>query len=268
MKCIPDNKKILAFTHELLAQIVAKRPLILNITNAVTMDFIANGLLCLGASPVMSLAVEEVAELLQYASALVINTGTLHADWITLAMHAGELANTLNKPIILDPVGAGATRLRTETCLQLIDNLRITVIRGNAGEINALLGATGHMRGVDSAIAGEVDSAAAQILAARYLTTVVMSGEMDVIADSTRVQCLQGGSALMPQITGTGCLMSAVVAAFNAVSTDPFQASLAASVFYGICGEQAATLAQAPGSFKTQFLDALYTKPALKAYYA
>ena len=211
---------------------------------------------------------DELAELLQYASALVINIGTLHAEWITLATYAAELANTLDKPIILDPVGAGATRLRTETCLQLLDNYRISVIRGNAGEINALQGITGQMRGVDSLVTAASDSSAAQALAARYHTTVVMSGEIDVIANATQAHCLQGGSALMPQITGTGCLMSAVVAAFNAVSTDAFHASVAACVFYGICGEHAATLASAPGSFKTHFLDALSSKPALEAYYA
>lgn len=235
------------------------RPLILNITNAVTTDFIANGLLSVGASPIMSHALCEMEELVNMVAAVVINIGTLDDAFVTLADETAKLANLLKKPIILDPVGAGATHYRTTVCKQLLSQRDIAIIRGNAGEIMALSGDVLHTKGVDSTIGTEFAIESAQMLARHYDVVVAMSGATDVIADTIRVEQVARGSALMPLITGTGCLLSAVVASFYAVHQDPFEASFFASYFYAVCGERAALKTSLPGSFKVHFLDALHT---------
>ena len=265
MKCSSNNEKLRVLTDNLRAEIKTKSPLVVNITNAVTMAFVANGLLCLGASPVMSQAANELAELVQVAGAVVVNVGTLNPAFMRLANEAARCANRFNKPLIVDPVGAGATQYRTETCQRFLAEHQVAVVRGNAGEISALSGAAhSGMRGVDSVLSGDADVTLALQVARRYQTTVVMSGAVDVIAHAEQWQCLMGGSALMPQVTGSGCLLSAVVAAFNAGSAERFEASIAACLSYGLCGEQAAERARAPGSFKVQFLDALYNNHPLE----
>lgn len=234
------------------------RPLILNITNAVTTDFIANGLLSLGASPIMSHALCEIEELVHLATAVVINIGTLDDDFVRLAEETARIANLLNKPVILDPVGAGATHYRTSISQQLLSAREIAIIRGNASEIMALAGQIADTRGVDSTMSTELAIEAAQMLARRYDVVVAMSGAIDVIVDATRMKHVRRGSALMPLITGTGCLLSAVVAAFHAVHQDAFEAAVAASFFYAVSGERAALKTNLPGSFKVHFLDALH----------
>ena len=158
-------------------------PLILNLTNYVTMDFVANGLLCLGASPIISQASPEIEDLLQIASALVINLGTLDDKFISLCEHACYIANQLKKPIILDPVGAGATRYRTDTCLNLISNYDIAIIRGNASEIMSLSDQQTKTKGVDSITSGELAIESAHRLSMKYGIATVISGKTDIILD-------------------------------------------------------------------------------------
>lgn len=244
--------------YNLVTQIKQRKPLVLNITNAVTMDFIANGLLSLGASPMMSQAAEEAENLLMLADVVVINIGTLNKEFISLSEHVCRIANQLNKPIILDPVGSGASRLRTETCLKLLTDHNVTIIRGNASEVMALANLQHTTKGVDSDAKSSHAIEAAVTLSKQYDLAVVVSGKTDFIIDGDRQNQCDRGSFFMPLVTGAGCLLSAVVAAFHAVSSDRFDAASAATQFYGVCGECAEETADGPGSFKTQFIDALY----------
>ncbi len=249
-----------------VAKIKAEKPLILNITNDVTMDFIANGLLSLGASPVMSKAQQEVEELLQLASSVVINLGTLDEKFIALCEYVCRVANQLKKPIILDPVGAGASHYRTSTSRHLIDRYQIAIIRGNASEIMSLSDASVKTKGVDSATQSEFAIESAQQLSVRCDAAVVVSGKLDIIVDAHHIRELAYGSPLMPQITGTGCLLSAVVGAFHAVEKNRFAAGVLATAFYGVCGEIAEKSAQGPASFKVKFLDELNLIPEELSY--
>ena len=244
-----------------VAKIKEEKPLILNITNDVTMDFIANGLLSIGASPIMSKAAQEIEDLLQYAKSVVINLGTLNKDFITLCRKTCEIATQLNKPIVLDPVGAGATQLRTETCMSLINEYNISIIRGNASEVIALYRLSYMTKGVDSLSESKHAIESAKIVSKRYKAAVVVSGKTDVIIDNESIDQFDRGSPFMPLITGTGCLLSAVIAAFHAIEKNRFEAAKMATLFYGICGEIAENNANGPGSFRTQFLDALHFIP-------
>lgn len=250
----------------LLQRIRVQKPLILNLTNFVTMDFIANGLLSLGASPIMSLAKEEMEDLIKLASCVVINIGTLTSDFMELAHFASSLANKKNKPIILDPVGAGATAYRTQNAQKLLQEHKIAIIRGNASEIAALINKSSSTKGVDSTIDSTEIAEEARELAALYNNTVCVSGKIDIIANKNKTQQHQFGSSLMSQVTGMGCLLTAVVAAFHAVEPDSFIATYTATLYYALSGEQAAQKAAAPGEFKLHFIDALFNKelPCLK----
>jgi len=195
-----------------------------------------------------------------------VNLGTLNARFINLCEHACKIANQLRKPIILDPVGAGASQYRTHTSQQFIKNYHIDIIRGNASEIMALYDATTTSKGVDSSTGSHDAITSAQALANLTQATIVISGATDVIVANNTIQYCTRGSALMPMVTGTGCLFSAVVGAFRAVNDNSFAAAHAATVFYAVCGEIAAQRAQTPGMFKTQFIDALYALPSEQHY--
>jgi hydroxyethylthiazole kinase/thiamine-phosphate diphosphorylase len=233
-------------------------PLILNLTNYVTTDFVANGLLSLGAAPIMSQAEEELEDLLKISQALVINPGTLNREFIFLCRTACTLANAMSVPIILDPVGVGASRYRTEASQDLIKDFKFAIIRGNASEIMALSGSDQSSKGVDSSVASDMAIASARLLAEKNNCVVVISGKTDFVVASKNIFSCSFGSELMPMITGTGCLLSAVTAAFHAAHANTFEAACAAVMFYGKCGEIAAQKAEAPATFKTNFLDALY----------
>lgn len=243
--------------HEAITSLRQQKPLVLNITNYVTMDFVANGLLSMGASPVMSHALQDIEDLVKLSQTVVINLGTLDDDFIKLCEQACHLANQLNKPIILDPVGAGAGPYRTETAKRLLKQFKIAIVRGNASEIMALTDTPVVTKGVDSLAQSEQAIQSAKQLAIQFHVTVLISGEQDIIVDEHQQQTYTRGSALMPMITGSGCLLSSVVGAFHAIEANPFAAAAMAAVYYGVCGEMAAVQAQGPGSFKLHFLDAL-----------
>jgi hydroxyethylthiazole kinase len=251
---------------EIVTQIKQDNPLILNITNDVTMDIIANGLLSLGAAPVMSKAPQEIEDLMGSTQAVVINLGTVNETFIQLCQQACLSANQLGKPIILDPVGAGASRYRTDICQQLISDYRIAIIRGNASEIMALSGLAFATKGVTSTAQSEQAIYHAQTISTNHQIAVVISGQTDIIVDGRLTNTCRRGSAWMPMVTGTGCLLSSVIATFHAVEQNRFVASLAATVFYGTCGEIAAKEASGPSTFKIKFLDALHTMPNSNQY--
>lgn len=244
-----------------LNHIKTHRPLIINITNWVTMEFVANGLLSLGASPIMTFAPQEVPDLMRYAQGVVINIGTLNDEFINLCHTVCALANQLNIPVTLDPVGAGASDYRTTRALELLDRYQFAIIRGNASEIAALSGAGGSTKGVDSSMTSNDAVENAALISSRYQTVIVISGAADIVVSQHKRECFDGGSPLMPMITGSGCLLSAVVSAFASVDAHYHEAAAAAVVFYGRCGELAAEIAQGPGTFKPCFLNALSTIP-------
>ncbi|KTD76598.1 hydroxyethylthiazole kinase [Legionella waltersii] len=246
---------------KLVQAIKEQRPLILNITNLVTMDFIANGLLSLGASPMMANSTTEMDDLVKISNSVVINLGTLHEEFIALCHKAGIAANGFGKPLILDPVGAGASHYRTATCLDLLEQHQFSIIRGNASEIMALCGSLDNTKGVDATISPELAIEQAKQFSLDKNIVIAISGKTDVIIAGNQMAICDRGSSLMPLITGSGCLLTAVIAAFHAVHTNLFEATAAAITFYGVCGETAAAKATGPGTFKIHFLDALSQLP-------
>lgn len=235
-----------------------QQPLVHNITNFVVMNLTANALLALGASPIMAHAEEELEDLLGLASALVLNIGTLSGNWIHSMHRAAEHAAARGLPIVLDPVGAGASRLRTDTALALLRTATPAVIRANASEILALAGFGEGARGVDSVHAAAEAAEAARHLARTYGCAVAVSGERDFVTDGTAEQTLAGGHPLMPRITGMGCVATALVGAFAAVAPTPFRAALAGMTAMKVVGEEAGARADGPGSFVPHFLDRLH----------
>lgn len=234
-----------------------QQPLVLNLTNVVTMDFVANCLLAVGAAPIMSLCEEELEELVALSSALYINIGTLDASFIRLAQHAVACATKLRKPIILDPVGAGATRIRSEIAHSLMPHA--TIIRGNASEIMALGKASFSTKGVEAICGTEEAEGIAVRLAKEMKSVVVVSGAVDVITDGERVERCAHGSAMMKTVTGMGCSMTAIIAAVRAVLDDSFEAARIGTTYVGLCGEMASQHHKSPASFKSTFIDLLYS---------
>jgi hydroxyethylthiazole kinase len=244
---------------ENLARLRAKKPLIHNITNYVVMNYTANALLAMGASPVMAHAQNEVEDMVSFAGALVLNIGTLTDDWIASMVKAGIKASAMGTPIILDPVGSGATPLRTNSAKQIIDQTDIRVIRGKASEILTLRHADSKTNGVYS-VHWVVEAAdTARILAEELQTTLAITGPVDLITDGQRVVRVSNGHPLMGYVTGTGCTATTTIGAFLAVDNDPVSATATALAFFGFAGEVAGQSASAPGSFMIQLLDALYT---------
>lgn len=232
-----------------------QKPLVVNLTNYVVMNNTANALLAIGASPIMAHSREEMTEMMAFAGALVINIGTLDSVWTPRMVFAVEQANLNNKPVVLDPVGCGASRLRTETSRQIAKAANKLVIRGNASEIIALAGEKGQNKGVDALDSSEAAVDAARYLIGEYQCCVVISGEVDfVVTNEGQVQ-LRNGHAMMPYVTGMGCTLSALTGAFAAVGEET---GLAAAAILGVVGEIAAEQSKGPGSLQLNLLDVLY----------
>ncbi|WP_300673030.1 hydroxyethylthiazole kinase [Desulfoluna sp.] len=244
---------------ENLSKIRETKPLIHNITNYVVMNYTANVLLSMGASPVMAHAENEVEEMVSFAGALVLNIGTLSDAWIHSMIKAGIKAREMGTPVILDPVGSGATTLRTRTANQIIRETGVTLIRGNASEILSLRKADSRTRGVDAIHSVEDAAGIAPVLAKELGTTLAITGPEDIVTDGTRMARIIGGHPLMTKVTGTGCSATAIAGAFSAVDPDPFSAACSALAFFGLAGKKAGESSSAPGSFMIALLDALYT---------
>jgi hydroxyethylthiazole kinase len=238
-------------------RIRAEAPLVHNVTNYVVMNTTANALLAAGASPVMAHAVEEVEEMVGIARALVLNIGTLDAGWVASMTKAGLAASARGIPIVLDPVGAGATTYRTAVATRLLAEVRPTIVRGNASEIRALVLAERGTRGVDSAHDTAEAVEAGRELARRASCVVSISGAVDVITDGERVARVHNGVPLLARITGSGCTATALTGAFAAVGGSPFVAATHAMAFLGIAGEIAAERAAGPGTLQAYLFDAL-----------
>jgi len=235
-----------------------RKPLVHQITNYVVMNETANATLALGALPVMAHAREEVEEMAGLASALVLNIGTLSPPWVEAMLAAGKAANAAAIPVVLDPVGAGATRYRTETAQRLLADIDVTVLRGNQGEIATLVGVTAEVRGVESIDAGGEPAELAR-LAARQLGVVAsVTGAVDHVSDGERSFAVANGHELLAAVTGTGCMSSALTGCFLAAKPEaPVEAAAEALAAFGVAGEDAARDAKGPGSFHVNLYDAL-----------
>jgi hydroxyethylthiazole kinase len=241
-----------------IQRIHAEAPLVHNITNYVVMNTTANALLAIGASPVMAHAVEEVEEMAGLAGALVVNIGTLSTTWVKAMVKAGKKAHRRGIPIVLDPVGCGATKFRTDTAQKLVKEIRPNIIRGNASEIRALLRSGLHTKGVDSRLMPEEALDNARALSQSAGCVVSVSGPTDLIIENDTVCRIENGHPMMSKVTGMGCTASAITAAFAAVNPSPMQAAAHAMAVMGIAGEIAAKHSDGPGSFQLNFIDALY----------
>jgi hydroxyethylthiazole kinase len=241
-----------------LATIRERRPLVHQITNFVVMNETANATLALGALPVMAHAVQEVEEMASAASALVLNIGTLSDEWVEAMLLAGHAANRAGVPVVLDPVGAGATAYRTETARNLVEDLDIAVVRGNSAEIATLAGHKAEIRGVEAVGSAPGPELARE--AARALGCVAaVTGPIDHVSDGERVLAIANGHELLATVTGTGCMSTAITGCFLAVRPDdPLEAAAEALVAFGVAGEDAAKKAKGPGSFHVELYDALY----------
>jgi hydroxyethylthiazole kinase len=244
--------------QETLQQIRERKPLVHQITNYVVMNETANATLALGALPVMAHAREEVEEMVALASALVLNIGTLSPHWVEAMLLAGRAANERGIPVVLDPVGSGATRYRTETARRILDEVRVTVLRGNAGEVATLVGVAAEVRGVESIGAGGDPFELAREAGRRLGLVASVTGPVDHVSDGETVVKVSNGHPLLAAITGTGCMSSAVTGCFLAAKPSaPLDAAAEALVAFGVAGEDAARGAKGPGSFHVALYDAL-----------
>ncbi len=243
--------------EEVLRRLGSEKPLVHHITNYVTVNLAANVTLCTGALPVMAHAAGEVEEMEGIASALVLNIGTLDPEQVEAMLLAGKRANGRGVPVVLDPVGAGATSLRTETARRLLSELEVAAVCGNAGEIATIAGLEAEVRGVES-IGGEAREAVLQ--AARALnTTVAATGEVDHVSDGESVLAVSNGHPLMGRVVGSGCASTAVIGCFAAVGGGSAETVANALAFFGRTGEIAAEGSNGPGTFEPRLLDAVAT---------
>lgn len=246
-----------AMFGEALRLVRAEAPVVHSITNYVVMNTTANALLAIGASPVMAHAPQEMDEMVGIASALVLNIGTLSDPWIEAMLLAGRAARRRGIPIVVDPVGAGATSYRTATALRLLSELSPTIVRGNASEIRALRSEAAATRGVDSVHGTEESLDAAHALSEQYGCVVSISGAVDIIVSGVSVARVRNGVPMMARVTGMGCTASALTGAFAAVASSAFLAATQAMVALGVAGQLAAQRSAGTGSFQVHMLDAL-----------
>ncbi|WP_420488806.1 hydroxyethylthiazole kinase [Paenibacillus caui] len=257
-----DMNDLLHKVAPIIDRIRLSGPLIHNITNEVVTNFTANGLLALGASPVMASALEEVADMARVSGALVLNMGTLNGSTVEAMIAAAASANEAGVPVMFDPVAAGATPFRAETAQRILNAVKIDFIRGNAAEVANLIGEEWEIKGVDAGAVpeGKDPAVLAARAASRWNTVVAVSGPEDFISDGRTTYAIRGGHPIMTKVTGTGCLLTSVIGAYCAVERDYLLAGVSALAGYGIAAKRAAGLTEqnGPGSFQIEFLNQLY----------
>ncbi|MBA3065415.1 hydroxyethylthiazole kinase [bacterium] len=245
-------------TWELLEKVRKEKPLVHHITNWVTIYDCANIVKSFGASPVMAHAKEEAADMASLSSSLVLNIGTLTTELIESMKLAAGAANKKGIPVVLDVCGAGATRFRDEKVAELLTEVKINIIKGNASEIARVAGMEVKTKGVDS---GKVDgdlSKMAKQLAVKKACTVVITGKEDIISDGSAVYKVSNGTDMMGKIVGTGCMAASVIGTFAGVAKDLARASAGALVCFGIAAEIASEISTGTGSFKEDMFDCVY----------
>ncbi|MEJ5187377.1 MAG: hydroxyethylthiazole kinase [Candidatus Geothermincolales bacterium] len=250
--------EIRGLLRESLRKVAETRPLVHHITNYVVMNDTANLTLCLGALPVMAHAQEEVEEMASQAHAVVLNMGTPSPAWEKSLLLAGKKAAESGKPVVLDPVGAGATSYRTRLARTLVEEVRPTVIRGNVAEIASLLGLESEIRGVESLSSQDPCQLARQ--AAEALRCVVaVTGEKDAVSDGERTYLVANGHPMLGRITGTGCMATTAVAVLLCSGGPALELTAGALALFGLAGEEAARIAgERPGTFRVELFDSLH----------
>jgi len=240
---------------EIFEKVRQEKPLVHHITNWVTIYDCANITRAFGALPVMAHAKEESGDMAKIASALVLNIGTLTPELIESMIIAGKSANSKGIPVVLDAVGAGATKLRDDKSFELLDKIKINIIKGNASEIARIAGKKVVTKGVESTKVKANMIEVAKKLANERKATVVITGKEDIVTDGERVYLVKNGHEMMGNIVGTGCMAASVIASFSGVEKDYTLAAAAALSCFGIAGELAAMKSSGPGSFKERFYD-------------
>lgn len=253
--------------EKILANVQEKSPLLHSITNYVTVNDCANIALACGASPIMADDAKDVFDITSICNALVINIGTLNERTINAMIIAGKRSNELNHPVILDPVGAGASALRTETVFKLLKEVKFSVIRGNISEIKTVYAGSGSTKGVDAAESDAVNENNmdqvinfAQDLSQRTGAVIAITGATDIVTDSEKVYVIKNGHPMMSRITGSGCMLTTLIGAFCGANNDHILDATAAAVSaMGLCGELAYQKVVATdggtGSFRTFLID-------------
>lgn len=250
--------KIKLDAYSLLERIRKEKPVIHHLTNWVTIYDCANVVKVLGASPVMAHANEEVSQMAKIASSLVLNIGTLTVDFIQAMKIAAKSANEKGIPVILDVCGAGATSLRDKKSFELLDEVKIDIIKGNTSEIARIAGEDVKTKGVDAISVNKDMVELAKKLAKKRKCTVVVTGKVDIVSDIDKTYIVKNGHEMMTHIVGTGCMASSVIGTFAAVSKDLAVAAAAGLVCFEIAAECAAKNTPGPGSFKEKLFDCIY----------
>jgi len=248
-------------TVEILQEIRRRQPLVHHITNLVVMNSTANVTLAIGASPIMAHAHEEMDAMSAFTSVLNLNIGTLTPYWVDSMIMAGKIAGQRGIPIVLDPVGSGATPLRTEAVKRILAEIPVTVIRGNASEVMSLFSKAEKIknRGVDSLETVDAVRYGAHTMAAELKKVIAITGEIDFVTNGDSSVEIHNGHHMFSRVTGTGCAATTAISCFCAVEPDPFIATAAALGYYGLAGEEAAKASNGPGSFQVALYDALYS---------
>lgn len=247
---------------DVLEKVRIQKPVIHHLTNWVTIYDCANIVKVFGASPVMAHAKEEVADMAGIASALVLNIGTLTTDFVDAMKLAAKSANRKGIPVVLDVCGAGATKLRDDKCFEILDEVKVDIIKGNASEIARIAGENVQTKGVDAAAVEKNLQDLASGLAKKRNCTVVITGKEDIVTDGKRIMLVLNGHPMMAAIVGTGCMATSVIGTFAAVEKDLVAASVAGLVCYEVAAEIAVQEAKGPGTFKEKLYDAVYNLDA------
>ncbi len=240
-----------------MANVRAKCPLVHLITNYVTVNDCANVAICAGGSPIMTDEAKDVVDISKIASAVVINMGTLNVRTVDSMLLAGKVANENGVPVIFDPVGAGASKYRNEVADRILKKVKVAVIKGNGGEISYLAGTGGEVRGVDSVSASN-ERTAVESLAKKYDCVVAMSGKTDYVSDGEKTLVLNNGHDLMGYVSGTGCMLAAVVGCYVGANGASVESVSSAITAFSLAGEIAGPESAGPGTFKQKMLDALF----------
>ena len=277
-KVLRTMKGKMTMLAKMLKNLRAKMPIIHNMTNYVSINDCANILLASGAAPIMAEDINEVAEITSQCSGLTLNIGMLSQQKIAAMLVAGKTANELKHPVVLDPVGVGASRFRKDAVRELLEPIQFTVIRGNISELKTIAGfydqletqhSQGTTSGVDAQRSDKVTEenlaetvAFAKELATKTEAIIVMTGAIDIVADKERAYCVRNGTTMMSKVTGTGCQLSTMITAYLAANPDDLlTATLAAVCAMGLAGEQAITrMSSLDGnaSYRTYIIDAIY----------
>lgn len=252
------NRKVVSGLFSLVR---SRNPLVHHITNMVTINDCANVTLAIGASPVMATSVEEVEDMVQIANALVLNIGTIQAETFSAMLLAGKAANKKGIPVIFDPVGVGATTYRKKVAGELLEKISVAIIRGNASEIDSLIGGKGKTRGVDAGD-NSLDSKELAMKAANLFSCVVIvSGKIDIVSNGKEIVQIENGDTWLTKVTGTGCMATSLIASFAGTTDDYFSASIAGMSTMSLAGERARRKlyeGAGIGQFKVKLMDEIF----------